>query len=262
MGYISDVQTKMLSSQSQPKKSSACLIALAFAEALFILLAAVVYLPGRLLVVSQALKPVDAVVVLSGGEGRVEYASKVYRDIGAKWFVITETGDHVPGYPESVSEFDAVRAMRLGVPTDAIFITPQETADTAGEAGEVRRFVIDSGIKSLVVVTDPWHTRRGAACFLEGSPRPGCGTPHARRSRASISASHLVAHFRAAQPYPAGICKNCLYPGKMGPLNTGPLLSGPVTKWIRNFKIRPEPHLRPANLSVLLPTRTPLSDLP
>jgi uncharacterized SAM-binding protein YcdF (DUF218 family) len=133
--------------------------------AVIFLIAALVYLPGRLLVVSQPLKPVDAVVVLSGGEGRVEYAAQIFQDVGAKWFVITETGDHVPGYPESVSAFDAVRAMRLGVPEQAIYITPQESSDTAGEAGEVRRVVLDTGVKSLVVVTDPWHTRRAQILF-------------------------------------------------------------------------------------------------
>lgn len=130
------------------------------------------YLTGRLLVVSQAIQPVDAVVVLSGGEGRVEYAARLFYDASAKWFVITETGDWVPGNPEPVSEFDAVRANRLGVPLSAIYITPRETSNTAGEASVVRQMIEDTGVRSIMVVTDPFHTRRAQLLFwhaLRGS---------------------------------------------------------------------------------------------
>jgi len=130
-----------------------------------LLLFLAVYLPGRLLVVSQPIQHVDAVVVLSGGEGRVEYAARVFQEANAQWFVITETGDHVPGYPESVSEFDAVRAFRLGVPYSAIYITQDESSSTTGEAAVVRQMIADTGVGSILVVTDPYHTRRAQLVF-------------------------------------------------------------------------------------------------
>lgn len=133
--------------------------------ALAVLAALLLILPAAFLTVSQPLKPADAVVVLSGGEGRVDYATRLFQEIGAKWFIITETGDWVPGYPESVSEFDGVRAKRLGVPESSIHITPRESSTTAGEASAVREFVLDEGIKSIVVVTDPFHTRRAQLLF-------------------------------------------------------------------------------------------------
>jgi uncharacterized SAM-binding protein YcdF (DUF218 family) len=123
-------------------------------------------LAGRFLIVADPIvQPVDAVVVLSGGDLRIPYAAELFRSQGADWFVITETGKSIPTVRESISAQDAALAVDRGVPEDAIFVTGLAELSTIGEAEVVRQFAEAEGVRSMIVVTDPFHTRRTRMVF-------------------------------------------------------------------------------------------------
>ena len=55
--------------------------------------------------------------------------------------------------------------VRLGVPRDAVVVLPSRTDSTAAEADVVASWACESGVRSLVVVTSPGHTRRSRTIF-------------------------------------------------------------------------------------------------
>jgi len=123
-------------------------------------------LAGRFLIVADPInQPVDAVVVLSGGDLRIPYAAEVFRSQEADWFVITETGQSIPTVRDSISAQEANLAIDRGVPGEAIYVTDLAESNTMGEAEVVRRFAEKEGVKSIIVVTDPFHTRRTRIVF-------------------------------------------------------------------------------------------------
>jgi len=123
-------------------------------------------LVGRFLIVADPInRPVDAVVVLSGGDLRIPYAAELFESQEAGWFVITETGKSIPTVRESISAQDANLAIERGVPDDAIYVTALAETSTMGEAEVVRQFAEKERVASIIVVTDPFHTRRTRMLF-------------------------------------------------------------------------------------------------
>jgi len=57
------------------------------------------------------------------------------------------------------------RLAKLGVSERRIVILPLVEGDTYGEAMAARRFMREQGLKRIVVVTSPYHTRRALATF-------------------------------------------------------------------------------------------------
>ena len=121
---------------------------------------------GSFLITGDRVKNVDAIVVLSGDEGaRVKEASKLFRSGLAKYLIITKS-DH-----EDIQEnrTNSEKIMRIaideGVASDSILFTNQEAEDTIGEAREVLEVANQRQINSLLVITDPYHTRRVKIIF-------------------------------------------------------------------------------------------------
>jgi len=134
-----------------------------------ILLELILWTMGGFLVVADPLKPVDAIVALSGSgdQTRLEEAARLYKAKYARWFIITDTGAMLPNDKTPYSAVLKKIVVELGVPEKFIIITATEVSSTWGEARTVRKLLLAKGLKSCIVVTDPYHTLRTRLVFRD-----------------------------------------------------------------------------------------------
>ena len=124
---------------------------------------------ARALVVSGAeVDRADAVVVLGGSAAyreRARHAAELYRQGRAPKIILTDDGER-GGWSreERRNPFFVERAARelrdAGVPAERIEIVPGVVASTHEEALRLRDFAAARGLRSLLVVTSPYHSRR------------------------------------------------------------------------------------------------------
>ena len=113
--------------------------------------------PARWLVAVDPPRPTDAAVVLAGDPDyeRTLTASRLFRE-GQVRLVIVTGGEPGPG--DSAESLRAV-AIRAGVPPDRIRME-QVSRSTYGSMVAIRPILEQEGIRSLTVVTSPYHQRR------------------------------------------------------------------------------------------------------
>lgn len=122
----------------------------------------------RMLVVSAPLASADAIVVLSGSSAyleRTQKAAQLYREGRAPLVLLTD--DHTRGGWNSAQQrnpFFVERAMeelvKAGVPQDAIRIAPGVAASTHDEAIIIKDYAAAETLRSVLVVTSAYHSRR------------------------------------------------------------------------------------------------------
>jgi uncharacterized SAM-binding protein YcdF (DUF218 family) len=98
--------------------------------------------------------PTDAVVVLTGGSGRLEHAIEVLRDNKAKRLLVA-------GADPSVTKADIAR--RIGGSTRLIKCCVDlgsESVDTRSNAEEAGRWLAQHHFTSVRLITSDWHMRR------------------------------------------------------------------------------------------------------
>jgi len=121
---------------------------------------------GAVLIVSDPIEPVDAVVVLSGGDGdRLALAIEMHERGLAPSLVITDTS-------RQANRLLIREAEAGGFPEDEIYVTDMQVGSTVDEARAVRAFAQDRGWDALMIVTDPYHSFRARFIFrreLRGS---------------------------------------------------------------------------------------------
>jgi uncharacterized SAM-binding protein YcdF (DUF218 family) len=113
--------------------------------------------PARWLVVQDPKKPADAALVLAGDPDyeRTRTGARLLLD-GRVHLLILTGGEPGPG--DSAESLRAV-AIHLGVPPERIRME-QVSRSTHGSMVAIRPILRDEGIRSLVVVTSPYHQRR------------------------------------------------------------------------------------------------------
>lgn len=154
------------STQKSKPLLQGCLIFLLVILVVFILVWVGLIGAGAYLIVGDRVKPVDAIVVLSGDEGdRVEEAIKWYEKGYGKYFVITKTHTEDIGEGQTYSEKLMRIAIDAGVPADSMFVTAGESSSTIEEAMAVKVLAKQRNITSLLVITAPYHTRRTQMIF-------------------------------------------------------------------------------------------------
>jgi uncharacterized SAM-binding protein YcdF (DUF218 family) len=131
--------------------------------ALFIVLtlgAAAFLFPQQVLTVDSGEVKADALVVLGGGDGRVERADELYREGAAPSVVVTGYGD---------CESNIKQLERLGVPSDAI--TPEPAALTTLQNATLSVPLLRAmRVHRVIIVTSWYHSRRALACFEHVAP--------------------------------------------------------------------------------------------
>jgi uncharacterized SAM-binding protein YcdF (DUF218 family) len=126
------------------------------------------WVAARALIVEERLPRADAVLVLAGapvyGE-RLEHAASLFRDGRAPLVLLTDDGSlqswsrTLQRNPLSV-ERGVMRLVRAGVPTADIDVLPGRVTSTVDEAARARRYAEAHGLKTVLVVTSMYHTRR------------------------------------------------------------------------------------------------------
>lgn len=116
--------------------------------------------------VGGRVKPVDAIVVLSGDDGdRILEAVKWYNKNYGNYFVITKTHTEDIGEGQTYSEKLMRLAMEGGIPADSILFTEGEASSTVEEAKAIKQLAQQRNIESILVITAPYHTRRTTIIF-------------------------------------------------------------------------------------------------
>jgi uncharacterized SAM-binding protein YcdF (DUF218 family) len=136
----------------------------------------------RFLTVDDPLAPADAIVVLASSPKRIQHAVALHAQGYAPVVVFTDATYKDAGLACSSARLDVPAAQALGLPADAVMIADDEVASTYDEAVAARALVVEHGWQRLIVVTDPFHTRRAAATFralIPGVTVASAATPYA-----------------------------------------------------------------------------------
>lgn len=116
---------------------------------------------GRFLVVADSLRPSDAVVALAGGgPERIGHAAAIFHQGYAPRLVVTQMPVILPGVRATYAELARQEAIWQGVPEERILVAPGTVESTHDEALALREMAQERGWSALLVVTDPYHTRR------------------------------------------------------------------------------------------------------
>ncbi|MFH0803418.1 MAG: YdcF family protein [bacterium] len=128
----------------------------------FIFRAPLLLAMGRYLAVQDELKKSDVIVVLAGERGeRVVQAVSLYRD-GWAPLILMSGGPGEAGIP--LSEIMKFQAVKLGVPAKAV-LQESRSLDTGEDALFSREILEKMPVRSLILVTSPYHARRAADIF-------------------------------------------------------------------------------------------------
>jgi uncharacterized SAM-binding protein YcdF (DUF218 family) len=142
--------------------------ALLSSAALLLAWPALAWLAARALVVSAELPRADALVVLGGSSAyaeRAAYAAQLFREGRAPRVVLCDDGERGGwSQAEQRNPFFVERAAevlrREGVPAERIEKLPRPTSSTYEEALLLREYAAARGLRSLLVVTSAYHSRR------------------------------------------------------------------------------------------------------
>lgn len=129
---------------------------------------------GSFLIVRDAARPADAIVVLSGSlPDRMLEAVDLYQAHLAPRIILTR-GLALPGLavlrrrggsvPE-LHEENLMIAQQLGVPAAAVALIPTPVSSTMAEAQVVVDYLNAQGLKSILLVTSKTHARRAGMTF-------------------------------------------------------------------------------------------------
>src|ERR1700687_4877189 len=136
---------------------------------------------ARLLIVDASLEHADAIAALSGSvviRARAQYAAQLYKGGRAPKIILTNDNQQASwSSVEQRNPFYYERAADLltgaGVPRAAIEILPQPVSGTDEEAALLRRYGEAHELKSILVVTSAYHSRRALWTLLQAFANSG-----------------------------------------------------------------------------------------
>lgn len=100
-------------------------------------------------------KEYDAIIVLSGGEERLDHAAELYNEGLTSHMILTNSTEDSTT-PE--------KAMERGIPQSAIYEEPSATS-TYENATRSKEIMEEEGFESALVVTSDFHSRRTKMTF-------------------------------------------------------------------------------------------------
>lgn len=170
------------------RRAGVCLLLLAFWELL-------AWGGARALMVSAEMPRAEALVVLSGSTSYVERArraAQLFHEGRAPRVVLTDDGGR-SGWSNAEQrnpyfvERAAAELLSAGVPAENIEVLPRAVSGTHDEAVLLREYAGTKGMRSLLVVTSAYHSRRalwtlrrvfaGSGVEVGLSAPPGVQTP-------------------------------------------------------------------------------------
>jgi uncharacterized SAM-binding protein YcdF (DUF218 family) len=142
---------------------------------LILVWAVVAWVGARALIMSAPIDFADAIVVLSGSSTYVERthkAAELYRQRRAPLVLLTD--DHTQGGWSSALQrnpYFVERAtdelIKQGVPVEKIRIIPGMASGTHEEVLLIKGYASTQGLRSLLVVTSAYHSRRALRSFRQ-----------------------------------------------------------------------------------------------
>ena len=154
------------------------------------------WIAARLLIVKSEMPVADAIVVLSGSFTYIErttWAAKLYREGRAPLVILTNDGlisgwERIDERNPYFYELAAKVLEQQGVPAERIKVAPGLAQGTYEESQLARNYALTQKLRSLLVVTSAYHSRRALwsmrrVCEGAGieigidSPPPGWQTP-------------------------------------------------------------------------------------
>ena len=146
---------------------------------------------GELLVVRKAVDSPEAVISLGSHEWeRLPLAAEIANRFPSSMVVLT-----LPKFITPYNCDDCLgrqrRLERMGVAPKRVTVLTLQSSTTLGEADACLKLLSRSGVKRIVIVTSPYHTRRALAVFravfattgIEVGVEPASATSSARPSR-------------------------------------------------------------------------------
>jgi len=134
---------------------------------------ALAWVSARALIVRKELSRADVIVILAGSstyEERVDHAAQMFKSGRAQRIILTD--DHHRGgwSPQKQTnplfvEFASERLQQLGVAQQHLEILSTSAQGTYHEAELLRDYADSHGLKSLLVVTSAYHSRRALWTF-------------------------------------------------------------------------------------------------
>ena len=131
------------------------------------------WVAARALIVKAEIGSADALVVLSGSSSyleRTQKAAELYRQGRAPLVLLTN--DHTRGgwsQALQTNPFFVDRALaeltKQGVPAERIRIVPGVAASTHSEAVIVKDYAAAQGLRSVLIITSAYHSRRALRTF-------------------------------------------------------------------------------------------------
>ncbi len=131
------------------------------------------WLAAKALIVTRRLEHADAIVMLSGSSTYVEraqWAASLYQAGRTSRIILTNDG-LVGGYSaeldrnRSFVELAEAELKRYGVPAERIEVIPRLGQNTYDEATFLREYAARNHLRSLLIVTSPYHSRRALWVF-------------------------------------------------------------------------------------------------
>ena len=126
------------------------------------------WISARFLIVNKHLQQADAIAILSGSSAYIERthkAAELYHQGRAATIVLTN--DNLQsGWSTGLNRnpYFVERAMLeledSGVPQDRIRVLPESVSNTYEESIAVRKYAVSNRLRSLLVVTSAYHSRR------------------------------------------------------------------------------------------------------
>ena len=128
----------------------------------------IAWVAARALIVEVNLEQPQAIVILSGSSAYVERtqtAAQLFASLGAPKIILTNDGEQ-SGWSSAeqrnplFNELSLAELIRMGVPAEKIELIPQMVSNTYDEARAVRDYAVARGLRSLLIVTSAYHSRR------------------------------------------------------------------------------------------------------
>lgn len=115
-------------------------------------------------VVDEEPKASDAIVVLAGSVSARPYAAAELWNQGYAPLVVVTTMPH-GGFMTPGEDYATHAIMSRGVPRESFVVLRTEVTSTYDEAMSVLAWAKDNGVSRILLVTDPFHTRRSRWIF-------------------------------------------------------------------------------------------------
>ncbi len=104
----------------------------------------------------------DAIVVLTGGRGRVEEGIRLFRESRAKYLFLV-------GVDPSVRKSDLYRSRPGDPPADNV-ILEKSSRNTLENSIYGRDVIVRSGVRSVLLITSRYHLKRASILFRNSLP--------------------------------------------------------------------------------------------